>query len=87
MRSALVAMTKVNVDVDEGEKVRPLVVVIDELDRCRPDYAISLLEIVKHFFSVPNIHFILGVNLDALCHSVKVRYGESFDGRGYLRCP
>ncbi len=43
-----------------------LVIVIDELDRCRPDFALSMLEIIKHLFSVPNIHFVLGVNLNAL---------------------
>ena len=29
-----------------------LVIVIDELDRCRPDYALNLLEVIKHFVSI-----------------------------------
>lgn len=65
--------------------VRKLVVVIDELDRCRPDYALAVLETIKHFFAVPNVHFVLGVNLSALEHSVKARYGGQIDAEGYLR--
>jgi predicted KAP-like P-loop ATPase len=42
----------------------PLIFIIDELDRCRPTFALEILERVKHFFSVPNVHFVLGVHLD-----------------------
>jgi len=63
---------------------RPLVVMIDELDRCRPTYAIELLEIAKHLFSVPGIIFVLAVNRSELEHSVKAIYGGEFDGIGYL---
>ncbi len=62
-----------------------IVIVIDELDRCRPDYALSILEIIKHFFAVPKVHFILGVNGEALENSVKARYGSDIDAEGYLR--
>ena len=64
---------------------KPLVIVVDELDRCRPDYALSVLEVIKHFFSVPNVHFILGVNLIALENSVKARYGAGTDATNYLK--
>ena len=64
---------------------KPLIIVVDELDRCRPDYALSVLEVVKHFFSVPNVHFILGVNLIALENSVKARYGAGIDANNYLK--
>jgi hypothetical protein len=64
---------------------KPLVVVIDELDRCRPDYALSMLEVIKHFFSVPRVHFVLGVNLEALEHSVRARYGAGVNARDYLK--
>ncbi|MGB7431350.1 MAG: P-loop NTPase fold protein [Ahrensia sp.] len=63
----------------------PIVIVIDELDRCRPDYALSVLETIKHFFSVPNVHFILGINGTALENSVKARYGADVDAENYLR--
>lgn len=83
LRSALIELTVVA--AGEGAQPVPLVVVVDELDRCRPDYALALLETIKHFFSVPNVHFILGVNLEALGHSVRVRYGSGFQAESYLR--
>lgn len=57
LRTALIDLTMV--ETDGGAGPIPLVVVVDELDRCRPDYALALLEVVKHFFSVPNVHFVL----------------------------
>ena len=64
---------------------RPLVVVIDELDRCRPSYAIELLEVAKHLFTVDHIVFALAVNRAELAQSVRALYGASFDAEGYLR--
>ena len=72
-------------DVQSGEQVKPIVVIIDELDRCRPSYALQLLERMKHFFSVPKVHFVLGVNLDQLANSVVATYGPGIDGRLYLQ--
>lgn len=62
-----------------------LVIVVDELDRCRPDYALNLLEVIKHFFDVPNVHFVLGVNLKELANSVKARYGAGVNAEKYLQ--
>ena len=69
----------------QGEETNSLIIVIDELDRCRPDYALSVLEIIKHLFNVKGVQFILGVNLEALGHSVSKRYGEKIDSERYLR--
>ena len=63
----------------------PLVIVIDELDRCRPSYAVELLEVAKHLFSVDHIVFVLAVNRSELAHSVCALYGNSFDGPDYLK--
>ena len=63
---------------------RSLVILIDELDRCRPSYAIELLEIAKHFFSVDRIVFVIAVNFSELSHSVRAVYGEGFNARNYL---
>lgn len=63
----------------------PLIVMIDELDRCRPSYAIDLLEVAKHLFSVNRVMFVLAVNHSQLTHSVKILYGQDFDAHGYLK--
>lgn len=63
----------------------PMFVFIDELDRCRPNYAIELLEAIKHLFGVPGIYFVTSTNLDQLGHSVRVIYGENFDSEQYLK--
>lgn len=63
----------------------PLIVAIDELDRCRPTYAIELLEVAKHLFAVDHVVFVLAVNCDQLAHSVRVLYGNDFDAEGYLK--
>ncbi len=62
----------------------PLVFIIDELDRCRPTFAIELLERVKHIFDVPNLVFVFGVNRDELCSALQSVYGE-IDAAVYLR--
>jgi len=64
---------------------KPLIFIIDELDRCTPPFALSLLERIKHFFSVPNVQFVLGVHLDQLANSVKATYGADIDARSYLQ--
>ena len=66
------------------ETTHPLVFIIDELDRCRPTFAIELLERVKHIFDVPNLVFVLGINRDELCKSLQTIYGE-IDADIYLR--
>lgn len=64
---------------------RPLVFFIDELDRCRPSFAVELLERLKHLFEVPGIFFVLSTDRSQLAHSVRAVYGEQFDGEEYLR--
>ena len=63
---------------------QPLVVVIDELDRCRPTYAVECLERIKHLLEIPNTVFLLGVNRDELCQSIKHVNGE-IDASTYLQ--
>ncbi len=62
----------------------PLVIFIDELDRCKPDYAIKLLEQIKHIFDINNIIFVLGIDYDQLSCSIKSFYGSEMDTIGYL---
>ena len=68
-------LTQLSVAVAE-ETGRPLVFIIDELDRCRPTFAIELLERVKHIFDVPGLVFVFGLNRAELCKSLQSVYGE-----------
>lgn len=72
-------------DQSSENSIGKLVFVIDELDRCRPDFALQVLETIKHFFSVKNVHFILGINQKMLEMIVSHRYGQSVDARNYLK--
>ena len=62
----------------------PLVFIIDELDRCRPTFAIELLERVKHIFDIKHMVFVFGINRSELCTSLCSIYGE-IDSDVYLR--
>ena len=66
------------------ETGHPMVFIIDELDRCRPTFAIELLERVKHIFDVPNLVFVFGINREELCSSLQSVYG-TIDASIYLR--
>ncbi|MES2670481.1 MAG: P-loop NTPase fold protein [Pseudomonadota bacterium] len=71
--------------LNNGEIANPMVIFVDELDRCRPPYVVSYLESIKHFFSVPNIVFIVALDKTQLGHSIKSLYGTSMDVEGYLK--
>ena len=61
-----------------------LAVIIDELDRCKPTFAIQTLEVVKHLFDIENIVFLFAVDIQQLSHSISSVYGQGFDSVGYL---
>lgn len=67
-----------------AEDKRKVFVLIDELDRCRPTYAIEMLETIKHFFSLDNYVFVVATDTKQLSHSIKAVYGSKFDGNEYL---
>lgn len=65
---------------------KPVVFFIDELDRCKPDYAVQVLERIKHLFEVPNIVFVVSVNETQLQYAIQGFYGSNnIDGKEYLR--
>jgi len=66
-------------------KPKPLVIFVDELDRCRPIYAIQLLERIKHFFNIEGLIFILSMDKAQIGESIKSVYGKGMDIDGYLR--
>ncbi len=68
----------------EGLDKKPLIILVDELDRVRPDYAVKFLEAIKHIFSVHGICFVLAVDRDQLECSVRQLYGN-VDFENYYR--
>lgn len=81
---------------DEAEKVSKflqsllpevgerLIVFVDELDRCKPSYAVKLLERIKHYFLDEEITFVFSVNINELRHTIRKCYGSDFDATRYL---
>lgn len=69
----------------KAEMKLPITIIIDELDRCRPTYAIKVLEELKHLFDVPGVAFVLGMHGQQLSHSITAAYGVGFDSQAYLR--
>ena len=70
-----------DVILERGDR---LVVFVDELDRCRPSYAVQLLERIKHYFEIDNVTFVFSINSKELQHTVKRCYGEDFSAGRYL---
>jgi hypothetical protein len=69
--------------MDQNHQI-PFVIFIDELDRCKPDFAIELLERLKHFFNVSGIVFVLAIDRIQLEQSVKTIFGMN-NPDGYIR--
>jgi hypothetical protein len=65
--------------IGSSEKSNKLVFFIDELDRCRPDFAIQVIEKVKHLFNIDNTFFVLAINRNQLLSTIASVYGVSSD--------
>ena len=68
-----------------NESQLPLLVMVDELDRCRPNYAVEYLEVIKHVFDLNNVVFVLGVDRASLESSVRCLFGNSINFDEYFR--
>lgn len=65
--------------------IKPLIFIVDELDRCKPLFALGIPERIKRFMLVPNVHFVFGVNLSQIHSSIKYAYGIEIDANAYLQ--
>lgn len=70
---------------NDGEAELPFFVFIDEIDRCRPSFAIALLEQLKHIFNIEGLCYVVSTNLPQMAHAVRGVYGAEFNGRTYLQ--
>ncbi|RAP36650.1 hypothetical protein B1207_07545 [Legionella quinlivanii] len=82
---------KVEENIDSLKKIllgitetKPLIIFVDELDRCKPTFAVSMLEIIKHVFDIPGIKFVLISNFKQLMASIKNCYGNEVNAHQYL---
>lgn len=62
----------------------PFVVIVDELDRCRPTFALEVLERIKHLFDAENIVFVLFWNAESIHESIRHTYGRGTNAEEYL---
>ena len=68
-----------------SEQELPLVIIIDELDRCKPSFAVEILEKIKHLFLVKDVIFVLSMHHEQLEESIKKIYGQNINAHTYLQ--
>ncbi len=71
--------------LDELTKENKIIIMVDELDRCIPEYAIKVLERLHHIFVDKNIIVILAVDKKQLSYTVKNIFGEGTNVNDYLK--
>ena len=80
-------LTKTRNQLSEMAEDKPIIVVVDELDRCVPEYAVKVLERLHHLFeNQPNIIVLLAYDGQKLNHVIKNIYGiETQDVQHFMR--
>jgi hypothetical protein len=69
-----------------GDTPFAFILIIDELERCKPTYAVELLEQLKHFLGgISQLNVVLGIDNEQLKHTVQHHYGQGYDAEGYLK--
>lgn len=81
---ALFANFKATLDRIFSACDKPVVIVIDELDRCHPSFVLRFLERIRHYFNIPHLIFMLPVNRIRLYEAVKKVYGTDADAGACL---
>lgn len=80
------AINKIKEELKKFSKDKTIIVVVDELDRCLPDYAIKVLERLHHLFDkLPNTVVALAIDKGQLENTVKRIFGEQTDTARYLK--
>ncbi len=79
------AIKKIRKIITEHIGNKKLLIIVDELDRTRPDYAVCFLEDMKHFFDIRNVVFLIAVNRKQMEATAKCLYGQNLDFDGYYR--
>ena len=79
-------LDKLREEIGELSKDQTVIFIVDELDRCLPEYTIKVLERLHHLFhEIPNVQTVLSIDIDQLEHTVMQIYGDKTDVKMYLR--
>lgn len=70
--------------IEKCTEEKTIILIIDELDRCNPRFAIDTLEILKHFLDIKNLIIILALDKEQLQESVKTIYGQNMKANIYF---
>ena len=62
----------------------PILIMIDDLDRCEPENVIRLLAAIKHFFMHDKIVYFCGIDKVAVESAIKIKYGTYISSEDYL---
>ena len=80
------AIEKYKCVLGEVAKERPVLIIVDELDRCLPEYAIKVLERLHHiFYGVENVIVLMAYDENQIAHTVEEIFGKGTDVNNYLR--
>ena len=84
LEAACTEMLKKYKDEADQNPQQRIFVLVDELDRCRPSFALDVIECIKHFFDSDQVIFILSADTSQLMNSIRHVYGADIDARTYF---
>ena len=65
-------------------KDKKTIFLVDELDRCLPEYQIKVLESIYHMLDIPNLIVVIALDKEQLETSIRNMFGIYVDTYGYL---
>ena len=80
-KGAIAKFKKVLADYCAKKKT---ILLVDELDRCLPEYQIKVLESLYHLLDIPNLIVVIALYKDQLETSIQFKFGEELNCHGYL---
>lgn len=79
------ALSTLRNEIKEITSERTVIFVVDELDRCVPEYQIKVLERLHHIFNgIDNMQVILAVDKAQLERTIQKMFGKNVDTQKYL---
>jgi len=68
-------------EILKSKKGKKLIILIDDLDRCLPEFSLEFLENIKHFFSVEDVIFLISLDEQLLETALNCRYNNDNNSR------